>query len=148
MRNIFNISIKCIEGRFFVEEFRFLLQMPMESTLEDLASCILGMVDFDGDHASEFYLANARRGKKTWFTTDGEWDEDDSWMWRRRLSDIFPLPKHKKLFYIYDFGDSWLFEITKKGRQIPALPEIEYPRIVEKIGTKPEQYGGQPDEDD
>jgi len=147
MTNIFNIAIKCIEGAYFEDEYSFVLHISVESSLEDLASCILGVVDFDGDHVSEFHLANGRRGRKTWLTTDGEWDEDDSGTWRRRLSDIFPLPKHKKLYYTYDFGDSWLFEITKNGRQIPALPDVEYPCIMEEIGKKPKQYGEELDED-
>lgn len=141
MKRIFNITIVCVDGAYLAEEYRCVLQVPVDSTLGDLASLILGMVNFDDDHLSEFYVANGLRGKKTWFTADGEWDEDDSRMWDVVLSEIFPLPKHKKLFYIYDFGDSWYFQITKKGKEMPALQDVEYPCIVEEKGLKPEQYG-------
>lgn len=137
---IFTLAIECVAGMYYKDEYRFVIQIPTESTLEDLASCILGMIDFDNEHASEFFLANGLRGKKIWLTADGEWDEDDSAMWDRRLSQIFPLPKHKKLFYIYDFGESWSFQITKKGKEMPALRDVEYPCYIEEIGTKPIQY--------
>ncbi len=141
MSVIFTLSIACIAGRHLTEEYRFVLDVPADSTLDDLASFILGMVDFDGEHLSEFYVANGLRGKKTWFTADGEWDEDDSDMWDIRLSDIFPLGRNKKLYYVYDFGASWCFEITKKGKETTALAGLEYPCIVSQEGAKPAEFG-------
>ena len=38
-----------------------------------------------------------------------------------RLCDIFPLGRNKKLYYVYDFGSSWCFEVVKKGRETAAL---------------------------
>jgi hypothetical protein len=128
------------------EGYRFVMEVPVDSTLAELASFILGMVNFDTEHLDEFYLANSKRGKKTWFTTDGEWYKDDSAVEDICLSKIFPLPKPKKLFYLYDFGDSWCFEITKKGKEKLANPDVEYPCIVEEEGLKPEQYGREQDD--
>ena len=152
MSGVFTLSVACIAGRYLTEEYRFVLDVRADSTLDDLASFILGMVDFDGDHLSEFYLANGLRGKKTWFTVDGEWDEDDGDVWDRRLCDIFPLGRNKKLYYVYDFGASWCFEIIKKGRETSALVGQEYPCIVTQQGAKPIEYGhdrdGDSDDDD
>jgi hypothetical protein len=51
------------------------LALPVESTLDELASYILGVVGFDGDHLSSFLMANGPRSKRTWFSASGEWDE-------------------------------------------------------------------------
>jgi hypothetical protein len=144
MSRIFHLSIGCIAGRYLTEEFRFVLDVPADSTLDDLASFILGMIDFDGDHLSAFDVANGLRGKKTWFTADGEWDEDNGDMGDIRLSNVFPLGRNKKLYYVYDFGSSWCFEIIKKGRETDALVGQDYPCIVSQEGGKPLEYGGDP----
>lgn len=141
MSGIFTLSIACIAGRHLTQEYRFVLDVPAVSTLDDLASFILGMVDFDGEHLSEFYVANGLRGKKTWFTADGEWGDDDSDMWDIHLSNVFPLGRNKKLYYVYDFGASWCFEIVKKGRETTALVGLGYPCIVSQEGVKPMEYG-------
>ncbi len=58
------------------------------------------------------------------------------------LSDVLPLPaKGLKLFYLFDFGDSWYFQITKTRRkEKDPEPGVTYPRVVEKKGENPEQY--------
>jgi hypothetical protein len=58
------------------------------------------------------------------------------------LEGVFPLPKNMKLFYHYDFGDGWRFEIRKtRKKPTPPVQGIEYPRVIESIGPNPEQYG-------
>ena len=146
MNGILTLSIACVGGMYLTEEYRCVLEVPVDSTLADLASFVLGIADFDGDHLDDFYLANSTRGKKTWFTADGKWDPDDSAMWELCLSKVFPLPKPKKLYYLYDFGNSWCFEITKKGKETIAHRDVEYPCIVEEIGRRPKQYGPELDE--
>lgn len=142
MSEIFTLGIECVGGRHFNKPYQFVLKVPVESTLGDLASDILDMLDFqDEDHLDEFYLANSKRGKKTWFTPTGEWDEDDAHVMDLRLSEIYPLPKNKKLYYLYDFGASWCFQITKKGRQTVALAGQEYPCLVSETGVKPKEFG-------
>ena len=147
MSAIFTLSIACVGGMYLTEEYRFVMDFPEDSTLAQLASDILGVVDFDGDHMSAFYLANGLRGKKTWFTADGEWDDDDSRMLAMPLSEIFPLAKNKKLYYTYDAGASWLFEIRKQGKSSLPLAGLEYPRIVSQEGKKPSEYGPDADGD-
>jgi hypothetical protein len=59
------------------------------------------------------------------------------------LEGLFPLPKNMKLFYHFDFGDDWRFEI-RKMRNKPKEPEagVRYPRVIEKKGPNLHQYGG------
>jgi hypothetical protein len=147
MSTFFTLSIECVGGRYFKGPYCFVIEAPVELTLGELASHILGMVDFDGDHLAEFYLASGPHGRKTWFTRNGEWDEDDAHVFDIALSAIFPLPKNKKLYYFYDFGASWRFQITKSGKEIKCQPGTEYPCIVSDTGLKPTEYGDDEDWD-
>lgn len=52
-----------------------------------------------------------------------------------------PLPARRKLFYLYDFADSWklLIERTRKAAQVP-LTDVQYPRLIGTAGAAPRQY--------
>ncbi|HEX8479592.1 MAG TPA: hypothetical protein VF663_14720 [Telluria sp.] len=140
MNKICTLSITCAAGRHLSQAYRFELALPVQSNLDELASCILEVVDFDGDHLSSFYLANSPHGKRTWFTASGEWNGDAS-IPDARLCDIFPLGRHKKLYYDYDPGASWRFEIVRKGRETEAAAGRSYPCLVLEEGVKPQEYG-------
>ena len=60
--------------------------------------------------------------------------------WDIPLHNVFPLPKHKKLYYWFDFGDDWKFEIRKKGKDGTPVSGVKCPRVIHKEGPKPEQY--------
>lgn len=141
MSAIFTLSIECVGGMYLEGPYRFVIEAPVEWALGDLASHILEMVDFEGDHLAEFYLANGPHGRKTWLTPNGEWAADDAGVMDIRLSAIFPLPKNKMLYYFYDFGASWRFQITKRGKETRRQPGFEYPRIVSETGLKPKEFG-------
>jgi hypothetical protein len=57
------------------------------------------------------------------------------------LEQVFPLEKRLKLYYHFDFGDDWYFEITK-ARNKPKEPAsgVQYPRVIERVGPNPRQY--------
>ena len=44
-----------------------------------------------------------------------------------------------KLFYWFDFGDDWKFQITLRKLKAPK-PGNQYPRVISEIGPKPQQY--------
>ncbi len=57
-----------------------------------------------------------------------------------RLSSVWPLPKGM-LYYLFDFGDNWLFQVNKTRHKDKAVqPGIVYPRVIEAKGKNPEQY--------
>jgi pRiA4b ORF-3-like protein len=56
------------------------------------------------------------------------------------LDEIFPLPKPLKLYYWFDFGDDWKFEIKKARQEKEAEPRVKYPRVIERAGPNPVQY--------
>jgi hypothetical protein len=86
----------------------------------------------------KFYLAGAvRRGVHQALI----YDADNGVEMAQRLSQVFPLPKDKKLYYVFDFGDCWLFKIVSLGSHAPARRGVQYPRLVSDTGAKPLQYG-------
>ncbi len=56
------------------------------------------------------------------------------------LKEIFPLPNKLKLFYWFDFGDDWKFEIKNDRRVQPIVSRLKYPRVVGRTGPNPKQY--------
>jgi len=123
MDKIFTLSISCIAGAYLSQAYRFELALAAESTLDELASYILDVIDFEGDHLSTFHLANSPGGRRTWLTARGAWDEDDEEARDLRLCDLYPLEKHKKLYYDYDPGAGWWDGVSKSsGKAGPRTP--------------------------
>lgn len=145
MKSIYTLSIECVCGFYLKEHFLRVVEVLPETTLGELHFLIQELTGFDGDHPSTFYTANTFRGKKVWFTDTGEWDEehdaiDGGPLWEIPLDQVFPLPKHKKLYYWFDFGDDWTFEIRKKREAGPHADGVAYPRVIHEEGPKPDQY--------
>ncbi|MFV9691694.1 MAG: IS1096 element passenger TnpR family protein, partial [Desulfobacteria bacterium] len=117
------------------------------SSLLDLHDTIQDVVDFDRDHPFEFFAGRNYRNRKLVFGNSFDWEENADTYAETTLEQVYPLPKSCKLYYHFDFGDDWYFEI-RKGRKKPREPEpgIRYPRIVESIGPAPQQYGSWEDE--
>jgi len=140
MKVIYTLLIECVWGAHLKERFHRAVEVPSDMTLGDLHYFMQELTGFDDDHLSTFYMANKFGGKKIWFTATGEWEDDDEAMWSIPLAQVFPLEKKKKLYYWFDFGDDWTFEIRKRGKEFPPTPGMEYPRVIHEEGPKPEQY--------
>ncbi len=106
------------------------------STLEDVHGAIQQAVNFDNDHLYEFFVARTDHARERI-----RYDDENGQIYVTRLHDLFPLPPRKSLFYLFDYGDSWIFKILK-SRKKPHEPEVgvTYPRVVNEIGEKPIQY--------
>lgn len=143
---IFTLSIECVSGMYWEWPFRRVFEVHQDLTLAEVAWLIMEETGFeDGDHGSTFFIGTNYVRSYGWVTKTGEWakdgsDVDEEGKWETRLSDLFPLPSGKKIFYWYDFGDDWKFEIRKIGRAHPPVPRRKYPRLIEKEGRKPIQY--------
>jgi len=51
-----------------------------------------------------------------------------------------PALGRKRLYYLFDFGDNWKFEIRRHRKTKEAEAGVEYPRVVMTSGPNPEQY--------
>lgn len=104
-----------------------MIEVKEDFTLHNLHKYIQKLVDFDDDHLYEFYIGRNPRNRA--FSIPN----------KTRLNEIYPLTGNK-LYYLFDFGDSWLFEITKSRKKKSEDVKIKYPVLTESSGANPEQY--------
>jgi hypothetical protein len=139
MKTIYTLTIECVWGAYLKDRFYRVVEVPCDMTLGDLHFYMQELTGFDDDHPSTFYVANTWRGNKIYLTENEDWDINDP-MWTKTLEQVFPLGPHKKLYYWFDFGDDWTFEIRKTGKEKEMTPKVKYPRVTVKEGPKPVQY--------
>jgi len=112
------------------------IEFDDNATLEDVHNAVQRAVGFDNDHLYCFFVArNERAGKRILY------DDENGEIYDTTIRDVFPLPPKMRLFYLFDYGDSWIFTISR-SRKKPHAPVdgIEYPRVVKETGEKPIQY--------
>lgn len=131
---IVTLKVECVYGRFLEEACIRTIEIPYESTLYDLHYAIQEAVGFDDDHLFEFYAGRHERNRKVVFG-------DEQGPVDLTLEEIYPLQRRLNLYYLFDFGDSWTFKITK-SRKKPKPPEegVVYPRVTASVGKNPVQY--------
>ena len=133
---IWTIKIELLFGMYAEESWSASVELDSMSTLEDLHFIIQDAVNFDNDHMYEFYISRTERSRER-----VTFDDENEKVYDTTLESLYPLEKNRKLFYLFDYGDSWLFKISK-NRKKPHPPEgrKKYPGIIEVKGKAPEQY--------
>jgi hypothetical protein len=121
----------------------WVIEIEPTATFLELHEAIQDAVGFDNDHLFEFFIG--RHPGNRAYTIGGEpnWDTLNPVRTYRnvRISSVWPLPTGMKLYYLFDFGDNWLFQINKTRHKDKLIqPGIVYPRVVEARGKSPEQY--------
>lgn len=140
---IITLSIKCVGGAFFEEPFERTLEVREEMTLDQLHYEIQRLTGFDSDHLHTFFIGRHDRDKRMEVgePSGEEFGEClDARFQQDHIGKMFPLLPHMKLFYWYDFGDDWMFQISKRGNPKPENKRVKYPRVIGKVGRKPKQY--------
>ena len=139
---IITLRVECVRGKYLREECVRVIEIEDGASLPDLHAAIQDSVGFDYDHMFEFSAGRNYRHRKLVFTDGDDWEFEAEAMGDATLEKVYPLPKRLKLYYHFDFGDDWYFWI-RKSRKRPVQPEpgVKYPRVVERIGPDPEQYG-------
>ena len=124
---IFTLTIKL--GDSF-NDFVWQREIEVKETmkLSSLHNFIQKTIEFDNDHMYEFYVGKNPRNRRAVVGKS------------RSLNKIFPL-EEMKLFYLFDFGDSWLFQISKKRKRKFYDETVKYPRVISAKGENPPQYG-------
>jgi len=138
---ILTLTIECVRGAYLKEPCLRVIEIDEKACLYDLHNVIQDTVKFGRDHPFEFFLANSSSpyAVKKWLTEKEEWEDKEDDFCRIRLTDIWPTGR-KKLYYLFDFGDKWTFEIRKgRGGKEPEQG-VKYPRLLKAIGPNPEQY--------
>jgi hypothetical protein len=133
---IWTFKIELLFGGYAKDKWQATIEIDSESTLESFHLAIQDAVEFENDHLYEFYISKTERSRDRI-----RFDDDDGGVYDTTLESIYPLEKGRKLYYMFDYGDSWLFKITKAKSSTQApKPGINYPRVVSEAGNKPEQY--------
>ena len=136
MEEIYRLTIKCVDGRLWRDDFSWVVEVPDDMTLWQLHRHILTEVFFDDDHLASFFTARDMYTYKRSWLIDPERDTG----WQKTLSSIYPLAAGQRLFYLYDFGDNWVFSIGRRAKPKPPKPDAHYPEVIKITGVLPEQY--------
>lgn len=116
------------------------------STLYKLAQAITEAFDFNFDHMFGFYdnLENWASSKEVY-----ELDPQSSIfndissekardVKKAKVAEVFD-ENEKKMLFIFDFGDEWLFLVESVGKE-PVEDGRTYPSVIESVGKAPRQY--------
>lgn len=137
------LSVECVYGAYLKQECVRVIAMDDDASLYDLHYAIQDAVGFDDDHPFGFYTANSSRtfAHKHWLFGDLPWPRQEAAFSRTRIRDLWPLGR-RKLYYLFDFGDLWTFEV-RKMRVRGSDPPGSGPLVLERRGPDPEQYPSQ-----
>jgi hypothetical protein len=145
MTTILTLDIKVSGWRTGASSWSARVEVPGSFTLSELHFTIQRLVDFDDDHLHEFFAGRNWRDRKITFgepATPFEINEGEE----VPLSEVFPLPKGQKLYYNFDFGDDWLFEITCHPETKRANRKAKRAKLIHEKGRRPIQYPSEDDE--
>jgi hypothetical protein len=133
---IWTLSVKLVRGRYAEGPWQATIALDADSTLEDLHHVIQQAVDFDNDHLYELFIARTEHsGDRIRF------DDENEELFTRTIESLFPLPKDRRLYYLFDYGDSWVFQVSRtRHRPYEAEAGSEYPRLIAEQGERPRQY--------
>ena len=130
------LKVKLLFGTYANSEWEGVIEIQSSTTLEELHLAIQDALYFDNDHLYEFFIARTERSRER-----VRFDDEGGELYSTTVEDLYPLPDGRHLYYLFDYGDHWLFKITKlkKGNQEPD-PHVTYPRLIHETGKRPEQY--------
>ena len=119
------------------------IAIPDCLALDDLAGAIIDAVDFDHDHLYEFSfrdrLGRAARISHPECNESPATDEVP-------IGEL-PLELGQSMTFLFDYGDSWKFNV-KLEKIDPPNARMKDPRVIGEHGEAPEQYPGMDSYDD
>jgi hypothetical protein len=129
-----------------------LIEICGNQTLDAFHEIVFDAFDRDEEHLYSFYLTRKpiktprRRYDFAEYTSSEaiEHGYADPKIHDAYSTDIeqLKLKLKDKLYYLFDFGDSWWHEITLLSIKDLNTPNNKgYPKIVKKVGKSPPQYG-------
>ena len=133
--NICNIWDPHVQDNFWEAT----IEIPDFCSLFELHIFIQNILNFENDHLFEFYCGRNYNNRKIEFSENPGYPDDGGDYEDILLKDIYPL-KSLKLYYIFDLGDHWLFEIRKSRKKAKPNKDELYPRVVSDNGIKLNQY--------
>jgi hypothetical protein len=133
---IWVLKVKLVGGMYATGEWEGVIEMDASASLQELHLAIQDALNFDNDHMYEFFIARTERSRER-----ESFDDENGEVYEQTLADLFPLPDKQHLYYWFDYGDDWMFKISKARKSYPLpSPDVTYPRLIQETGEKPEQY--------
>ena len=153
--SIMTLTVKLLDCPLADGGWKGSIEIDSKSTFVQLHSAIQQAVEFESDHMYQFTITSSSRAYGgtdniaigTTFAgfADDKFEYD---VLTTTLEDIFPLPTGKNLIYWFDFGDDWMFKVTKSRKAThEPVKGTKYPRLVDEKGVKPVQYPDYDEED-
>jgi hypothetical protein len=135
---ITTLQIECVGGWYLNDKCMRIVEIDDCASLYDLHEVIQDAVEFGRDHPFVFYTANSSSpwAHKNLLAEVDEWGDTFSELY---IKDIYPLGR-RKLYYLFDFGDKWTFEVRKKRGSKTPEAGVKYPRVIGEFGPNPQQY--------
>jgi hypothetical protein len=137
MGEVYTLSIDYVGTGYLGEKFQRLIEVPCDMPLSSLHGLIKYLTGFDDDKIHDFYIASSIRGRKIWFKRQHEWQSGGESAFSQPIEQVFVTKTKRKLYYSFEFGDNWIFEIGRKGDKCPPNFERNYPRVVHARGMRP-----------
>lgn len=137
MDGVYTLSIDYVGGGYLGEKFQRVIEVPCDMSLCALHKLIKHLTGFNDDNIHDCYVASSIRGKKIWFKRRGQWKTDGEPAFENSIDQVFISKTKRKLYYSFEFGDNWIFEIGRKGDKGPPMFDRSYPRIVHSRGMRP-----------
>lgn len=136
---IYRLTVECLEGWHYDHETIRVIDIDENAVLFDLFDIIREANGFGFEHAHMFYLGRTPKNKKIIFAEKDEFYGSEWRPYNSSLKSIFPLG-NLKFYFLYDFGDNWIFQIRKSRKRIEKQANVKYPIIIERIGENPESH--------
>lgn len=130
--------MECVRGAYLEEDFLRVIEVSSEMHLSELHLLIQNLIGFSDDQLEDCFMATRLRGKKIRFTSSlGHPDATSTANMNMSLAEIFPIGSRKRLFYSFNFGNNWIFEIKKTAEMAQSMENARYPRVIQVEGVQP-----------
>lgn len=134
---VYTLSIDYVGHGYPGEKFQRVIEVPCDMPLSSLHRLIQHLTGFNDEKIHDCYVASSIRGRKVWFKRGGEWKTNGTSAFAEPIDQVFVSKTKRKLYYSFEFGDNWIFEIGRKGDKGPPVGDKHYPRIVHSRGLRP-----------
>jgi hypothetical protein len=133
---ILTLKVALLSGVNAAGKWEGVIEIHSSSLLEDLHLAIQAAVGFDNDHLYEFFVARTERSRERVSLND-----ENGGLYDATIGSLYPLPDRQHLYYLFDYGDYWIFRITRTNKAHQETdPHVTYPRLTHETGKQPEQY--------
>ena len=118
------------------------IEMREDQTLRDLHSAIQEAFAWDNDHLYSFFMSGKAWDKKTQYWDDplGGYTEGKGPRAHQAILCDLNLVPGRQFLYLFDYGDEWRHKVELLEVRDADMSHL-YPKIVERHGDAPDQYG-------